>query len=248
MKRCPNCNDFALYDDNVSTCPICDSNLVTYSRNGSTSTTSTGTGTTRTREPVRPNTETQRTNTANATQQTAPEFERISGLRYHYRGIITEISSHARLHTRLKKWVNAVFRGEPYQLGHTSHETIIRVEEFHNGRVAGRKRDLVYYGDVEGRFNYGDDVSITAKRRGDRYIVTNMYLNETESRVRPGPQIPAGIIAILSLILLVVAIYLIGGIIAFITSGALFVLFEKAITIIIVVAVLWWIVRGLFRR
>ena len=248
MKKCPNCNDFSLYDDNVLTCPICDSNLVTYNRNGSTSTTSTGSGTTRTREAVKPNTETQRQNTANATQQTAPEFERISGLRYHYRGIITEISSHTRLHTRLKKWVNAVFRGEPYQLGNTSHETIIRIEEFHNGRVAGRKRDLIYYGDVEGRFNHGDDVSITAKRRGDRYIVTNMYLNETESIVRPGSQIPAGIISILSLLLLVAAIYLVSGIIAFINSGALFVLLEKAITIIIVVAALWWIVHDSFKR
>ena len=244
MKKCPKCNDFALYDDNVSTCPICDSNLVTYVRNGNSSTASTSARIRR--EPIRPNNETQSTYTTNAAQQTVPEFERKSGFRYHYRGLIAESDSHGRFHTRLKKWVNAVFRGEPYQLGNTTHETIIRVEEFHNGRVAGRKRDLVFYGDVEGRFKNGDDVSITAKHRGDRYIVTRMYLNETESRVRPGPQIPAGIVAILSLIILVAAIYLVGGLIAFITSGALWVLLEKAVSLIIVIAVLWWFVKGLF--
>lgn len=244
MKRCPNCNDFALYDDNVSTCPICDASLVAYSRKGSSS----SAGDDAAREPIRPNSDRQRSNATSSSQQSAPEFERISGLRYHYRGIITEINSHARLHTRLKKWLNALFRGEPYQFGNTSHETIIRVEEFRNGRIAGRKRDLVYYGDVEGRFNHGDDVSITAKRRGDRYIITNMYLNETESRVRTGPQIPASIIAILSLIILIAAIYLIGGIIGFITSGALYVLLENALSVIIVVVVLWWVLRRLFRR
>lgn len=244
MKRCPNCNDFALYDDNVSTCPICDTSLVTYNRKENSS----SAGDNATREPIRPNNDRQRANTTNSSQQSAPEFERISGLRYHYRGIITEINSHARFHTRFKKWLNALFRGEPYQFGNTSHETIIRVEEFRSGRVAGRKRDLVYYGDVEGRFNHGDDVSVTAKRRGDRYIVTNMYLNETETRVRTGPQISAGIIAALSLILLIAAIYLVGVIVAFITSGALFILFENALSIVLVAVILWWILRRLFRR
>lgn len=244
MKRCPNCNDFALYDDNVLTCPICETNLVTYSKNTNSSLGSAE----GTKEPIRPNNVNKRNNSANASRQVVPEFERRSGLRYHYRGTITEISSHSRLHTKLKKWVNAIFRDEPYQLGNTSHETIIRIEEFHDGHVAGRKRDLIYYGDVEGRFNYGDDVNITAKRRGDRYIVTKMYLNETDSRVRTGPQIPAVVIAFLTLILLIAIAFIIAGIVSLITSGVLMELIEKAITIVVVIAALWLIIRGLFRK
>ena len=249
MKRCPTCNDFALYDDNIHTCPICDSTLVTYVRNvSSRSSTDSTNWETNNGEPVRSN-NTQSTNSEqHGANRATPVFETRSGLRYHYRGIVTEITPRARLHNRLKKWIYALFRGEPYQFGNTSHETVLRIEEFHIGRVSGRKRDLIFYGDVEGRFNVGDDVDIIAKRRGDRYIVTRMYLNETESYVRSGPQIPAGIVAILSLIALVLALYLVGGVVAFIASGALLVLLDKAIGVIIVIAVVWWLFRSFFRR
>ena len=216
MKKCPKCNDFALYDDNVRTCPICDAELVSYIRGGVSGGTSSGSNTSNNRggssrgdeQPIRPNNRSQNTG-ANNTQSAVPQFETRSGLRYQYRGTITEIHSNARINSRMKKWVNALFRFEPYQFGHTSHETIIRVEGFHTGRVSGQRRDLIFYGDVEGRFNYGDDVTINAKRRGDRYIVTNMYLNETQSFVRPRPQIPAGVIALITLGLLVLALFLV---------------------------------------
>ena len=32
MKRCPSCNDFALYDDSIDTCPICGTTLIRYRR------------------------------------------------------------------------------------------------------------------------------------------------------------------------------------------------------------------------
>ena len=101
------------------------------------------------------------------------------------------IRDRARYHNRFKKIVNALFRGEPYQFGNTSHETVFRVEGFHDGLLSGRKRDLIYYGDIEGRINYGDDVVVNAKKMGDRYIVTSLYSNETESQIKPPPQIPA---------------------------------------------------------
>lgn len=32
MKKCPSCNDYALYDDEITTCPLCGATLVTYRR------------------------------------------------------------------------------------------------------------------------------------------------------------------------------------------------------------------------
>lgn len=57
--------------------------------------------------------------------------------------------------------------------------------------MSGKKRDLIFYGDIEGRLNYGDDVRAVVKKRGDRYVATKIYSNETESQIRPTPQIPA---------------------------------------------------------
>lgn len=37
MKRCPKCNDLALYSDEILACPICDTALVKYVRQGTSS-------------------------------------------------------------------------------------------------------------------------------------------------------------------------------------------------------------------
>lgn len=237
MKKCPNCNDFALYDDNVAVCPICDARLTAYTRPGA--------ATERDKTIIMPRNDQQHQEQSGSE---TPQFETKQGLRYVYRGMITEINHHARFHNRLKKWVFAFFRGEPYQFGNTSHGSVVRIEEFHHDRISGRKRDLVFYGDVEGRFNYGDDVTVIAKRRGDRYIVTRMYLNETESRVRPTPQIPSAIIVVFSLLLLIAVVYLLVSIAGFFASGAFLVLLQKLFSFAIVVLVLFWIARALFRR
>lgn len=220
MKKCPNCNDFALYDDDVAACPICGASLVKYQRRSSTRVQS------EPQEVIQPivhDTEPER-----RSNNIAPEFETKQGLRYVYRGTVTEISSRARYHNRFKKIVNALFRGEPYQFGNTSHETVFRVEGFHDGLLSGRKRDLIYYGDIEGRINYGDDVVVNAKKMGDRYIVTSLYSNETESQIKPPPQIPA-----LLFWILIIAIAL--GIFYLASSGILASLLIKVATYAILI-------------
>ncbi len=250
MKKCPRCNDFALYDDNVQFCPVCETELIMYRRgnaSGATYKDDAGSNTHNDEQPIRPHNRTQ-PDRVNTDQSTEPQFETRSGLRYQYRGTITEIHPDSRFNSRLKKWIYALLRSEPYQFGHTSHKTIIRVEGFHTGRVSGERRDLIFYGDVEGRFNHGDDVTITAKKRGDRYIVTNMYLNETQSYVRPGPQIPAGVIALATVGMFLLALFLIIGLINFIKSGAFWALLKKVVVIAIVIVAAWWLIRSLFRR
>lgn len=235
MKKCAQCNDFALYDDITGNCPICGATLVTYSRGGSMETSAIN-------NVVHPN-----NTSCENDEEAAPVFENKQGFRYVYRGIITEVSSHSRFHNRLKKWINAIFRAEPYQFGNTSHETIFRLEEFTNGKVAGRKQNFVFYGDVEGRLIIGDDATVTAKRRGDRYIVTRLFLNETGQHVRPAFQIPSGLITVTFGFALVFLVALVTGVGGFIASGALYVVLEKLLSVAIVALLIYWIFKGIIK-
>lgn len=217
MKRCPSCNDFALYDDSIDTCPICGTTLIRYRRR---KTMAIREDSLKVIEPVSYTPELTREYDGGT-----PEFETREGFNYVYRGTVTEISSHVRYHNRFKKIVNALLRGEPYQFGNTSHETVFRIEGFHDGLVSGRKRDLIFYGDIEGRINYGDDVIAIARKLGDRYVVIRLYSNETESQIKAPPQIPASLFWILDLVVIF-------GIICLISSGVLFDILIYAILIV----------------
>lgn len=207
MKNCPNCNDFALYDDEITKCPLCGTTLVKYYHTSHRTIDDVKTVV----SPIISNTDTGRSDVDNTQTVSVPSFETQNGLRYVYRGTVTEINSHTRYHNRLKKIVNAIFRGEPYQFGNSSHETVFRIEEFHRGRLSGKKRDLIFYGDIEGRLNYGDDIRAVVKKRGGRYVATSLYSNETESQIKPTPQIPSWIFTVLALCLFVAICYFIGS-------------------------------------
>ena len=244
MKKCTHCNDFAIYEDSVQKCPICSNTLVDYFSD---------------KPPVPPQPEPKPVKGDDLTRpvntyQPIPPFERRRGRHYVYRGTVSEIHPQSRLHSRGKKLVNSIFIGEPYQFGNTSQETIFRVEELHSEGFSVQSRDCVFYGDVEGRFNYGDDVTVTTKRVRDRYIVTDMFLNETNSRVRPGAQIPAGVVRLLAVLALVLAVLLVIGIISFIAGGGLMVIFSGIISIImkflpyiLLIAGVYFLIRYLIR-
>ena len=239
MKRCDNCNDMALYDDVISNCPVCNAKLVDYIRIEQPSNRQ------NTIRPVQPISEMP---DRPVNVQSPPEFETRSGIFYQYRGMVSEIQSQSRLHSRLKKIINSLFRGAPYQFGHTSHETVFRIDEFTDTRLNGRRRDFVFYGDVEGRFFVGDDVLIRARRKGDRYVVQHMYLNETNTQIRPTPQLPAVFVWIILLLLIGLCYALVTGLIAVIESGVIGAFFHRILPyVIIVVGLLLWI-RYRYRR
>lgn len=206
MKRCPNCNDFALYDDEIMNCPICDARLVTYT-SGGTKVDDT---------VVRPETENYQTQRGN----NPPQFETVNGNTYTFRGMVTEISTQQRWNNRMKKFLNSIFRSEPYQFGNTSQECVLRIEEFRNGRMASQRRDVFFYGEAEGRVTYGDDVTITAKRKNGRFIVTRLQVNDTGANVRPSVQIPAGIIKFFAAFVALIVLYLVVGFISLVATGS----------------------------
>lgn len=224
MKRCPYCDDFALYEDDVDKCPLCSNILESVSDVKSNMDNAAVNNFNDTNDSVIVGRKVENNN--NLPSSSTPTFLIRRGNRYVFRGIITEIHPQSRLHNKMKKWLNSLFYSEPYQFGNTSQSTIFRVEEFQNQGFANQKRDLIFYGDVEGRFNYGDDVTVTTKRRGDRYIVTRFVLNETQTEVRPTAQLSSDFIKLLSMLIVLFIIGLVMGLVSFVTSGAILAVFN----------------------
>lgn len=222
MKRCANCNDFALYEDSQSLCPVCGGRLETYVRSNQPPQTPSF------QMPVA-------NNPVQNNRNDVPQFEVRRGNTYTFRGRVTDVSSQSRSYSRFRQICNALFRGEPYQFGSTTYSrggatcyrTRIRIEEFVNDRLATEKREVVFFGDAEGRLSYGDDVTVTAKRRGDRYIVKSLYCNDTQTPIRAESQIPpVGVWIILLLIISFIA-FVIGGIGELYASGFFTELFSR---------------------
>lgn len=246
MKYCPNCNDMALYDDSETLCPICDSHLAIYQ---SQSRQQQGNTRTSARRVVRP----MESDTASSEGNTY-QFERHTGRAYLFHGTVAEVNAQARLHNRFKKLVNSLFYGEPYQFGNTSHETIIRLEELHYGRLATQRRDLIAYGDINSIISIGDELTVRAVRHGDRYVVTSIYSDETESSVPISPQLPSAVIILLFLL----ALAFIWGIISFFANGGLIRIVDAILAVILAlvthllpsilgIAILIFIIRLLIR-
>lgn len=273
-KQCPNCNGFALYEDTLQTCPVCNGVLVTYQRTGAARPAG-GAGAARpagsagaarpagsagaTRPAggagaTRPTGGAGAARPAGSAGQTAaqpqpPAFRtELGGRQVQFRGTIREVTHSTRLHSRFKKIVNSVFQREPYQLGHTSHYTTLRIEEYHPGMYAGNTIDVIFYGDVEGRVYRGDDVTVTTKRIGDRYVVTRLERNDGQGEVvQPTPQMSAGLIIALILLAIGLPVGFVagGGLTAL--AGALVnlagAILPTAVTIGLAVYILYKIIR-----
>ena len=265
MKRCPTCNDFALYEDDLFECPICGSYLEVYSRNAAVGRRPTVPGSSSMdypvshTVPVSPVTpadvdvtravEPYGTGQSTVGQRTDryPQFEQRSGRDYIFRGTITEIHSLARYPNRMKKIINSLFHAEPYQFGNTAHATILRIEEF-SDRLSGQKRDVTFYGDVEGYVSHNDDVRVVCRRVGSRYIVRRMYSLETDSAVTPAPYISAAVVRFIALVLLALIVCLVIGVGDFVQSGAAAELGEGLLILVGILLVCRYAWRRRFRR
>ncbi len=220
MKQCPNCQGLELYDDEEIRCPHCDSVLVPYVRSRRTS----SSGNPTQEETVRPTTP---HSSARRAQQ--PEFEQRVGRKLQYRGIVDSITPSSRFMPRFLKWANAVFRGQPFQLGNPVHETTIRIEEISQSRLPDRMRSLVYYGELN-ELDVGDDVTISAYRKNSRLIIKRIRINDIESDVKPHGQISAAAMRIVSVIALSCIVFIIAAITSFFTSGGIWKLFDSLVT------------------
>lgn len=107
-------------------------------------------------------------------------------------GRITEIEHHEVFYSKLRKTINSLFRGEPYQFGHQTAEYVVRVEELAGGFTA-QTMDFFLFGNYMGRLHPGDEVVIVASF-SERNVVKSIYNVVTDSDIKPGLQLSAAFI------------------------------------------------------
>lgn len=112
---------------------------------------------------------------------------------FQYHGRITEIEHHEVFNSKWHKLFNSLFRGEPYQFAHQTSEYTLRLEGISDG-YPNEVTDVCMYGNYLGRIHVGDEVTANVKDYHNRRVIKSLYNHTTESSVRPGLQIPAGIV------------------------------------------------------
>ncbi len=124
---------------------------------------------------------------------TSPKFVAAYGsgtIKCH--GRITEIEHHEVFYSKLRKTINSLLRGEPYQFGHQTAEYVVRVEELAGGFTA-QTMDFFLFGNYMGRLHPGDEVVIVASS-SERNVVKSIYNAVTDSDIKPGLQLSAAFI------------------------------------------------------
>lgn len=211
MKRCPECNDMALYDDTSMTCPICNATLVPYVRR--TAATSHAPQT-----PVRPVSGRQTAGVDEGRRN--PVFETVSGNEIKIRGLVSNVVLNSRTLTVRDKIADCFVRGVPFQFGNPVYETIIRVEEITDRGIPSQTRSIVFYGNAQGQIDIGDDVSINAVRRNDRIIARSVFVNDTESNVHTPLALNALLLLLVIVAVVLLALCLLFSIVEWFASGA----------------------------
>lgn len=201
MKRCSNCKDNTVYEANLILCPECQSVL----------------------EPIpggrRAETPPDMPPAYQPSLPSSPEpehtFETRRGRRVILNGAVAEISPRQYYPNRISKLVMAIFAGEPYQFGHTSIVTTLRVEEHTTTGLPARGRDVIIFGNLQSTLVPGDDVEVTASIRGGRHrglVARRIYNHTTDSVARVQPHISAAFFRILLLVIALPLCMILGSI------------------------------------
>lgn len=150
----------------------------------------------------------------------SPVFTRhiFNGIECH--GRIVEIDHREVFNGKWHKLFNAVIRNEPYQFAYQTAEYTIRVENI-TDEYPTDIMDFCMYGNYMGRLQVGDEVVIKAKNYSDRRVVREIYNSTTASMVRPGFQIPAGLIKVCVFGVLAIIVALMCTMVWFFKSGAI---------------------------
>jgi len=245
MRRCPECR--TVYEEGTNLCPDCGEPTIRISPSE------------RAAGPARQSGESIRSTTPafdasrqnNSGNDTTHVFMQRSGFGYTINGAIAESQTQQYYQSKLTKIVRAVFSGEPYQLAHTSHATIFRVEEHVTRGYPENACDVTLYGNMKNIFAVGDDVTVTAKRKGARMVARRVYNHSINNYVGIQPNIPAGVIRFFTLLVVIVLINLLNVIInadySAIGNG-LMSLISGILPTAATIAIIWFLVKKIFRR
>ena len=238
MKRCPECMVF--FEDNLDVCPTCGERLESWNNTDQPNSR---------KEPIHLHND---HGTAEENSSTNPYvFETASGNSIIINGAVAEVSTQQYYQSKFTKFFQALVSGEPYQLSHTSFVTIFRVEEHTSVGYPEQARDITLYGNVQNIFAAGDDVTVTARRTGNRLVARNVYNHSIDSDVRVQPNIPAGVIRFFAMLMLVAVIIVLHALFTadYAAMGNVIVaLISSALPVIITLWILWYLVKSFFKK
>lgn len=238
MKQCPECN--LIYEDNMDVCPNCGSVLQSF-------------------EPQRTNNarnitinpyDSVRKGVTSVNDRTYT-FESVSGRTYTINGSVAESSTQQYYQSKFTKFFHAIFSGEPYQLSHTTFVTVFRVEEQVRSGFPMNARDIVLYGEMQNLFAVGDDVTVTARRKGSRLVARRVFNHSIDSLIRVQPYIPAGVIrgfSLATLLLLGVLLYMITHIDYAALGSRIVSLIAAFVPALVGIGLIWLMIRSFFKR
>ncbi len=184
MKRCPNpnCGSAIVYGNDRTACPFCHSRLLDIAAEMEAPD-----GTI-----LPPDSVTIR-DAGKEADMRETAFILRSPRRIMCHGRVTEIDHHEVFNSRYYKLFNSLLRGEPYQFAHQTIEYTIRMENISEG-VPTKMTDFCLFGSYLGRLQVGDEVIVHARDLNNRRIVKAIYNETTDTVIKPGLQIPAGVI------------------------------------------------------
>lgn len=135
-----------------------------------------------------------------------------SGTKIHVYGAVATVNQQQYYQSVLTKVLNAVFRAEAYQFGHTTFTSIIRVNEIVNDGYPEESIDLLVFGNIQGIVTAGDTIDATAFHSRGRYIIRSASINGAP--LRQQARLPAGLFQSAALVILTLIILLIFSIIS----------------------------------
>lgn len=238
MKRCQHCNVF--YEDRFELCPTCGERLCQVDDRDDVG------------EGAAPFSHTESTG-HRSDHRNSITFEETRGADVIINGAVAESSTQQYYQSKFSKFIRALFSGEPYQLSHTTLETVFRVEEHVEYGYPEQARDITLYGNAQNIFAVGDDVTVTARRVGERLIARKILNHSINSEVHVQPNIPAGVVRLFmffAFLIVAVVIYKITAVdYAAVGSNigkALLSCLYAILPTIIGIWVFWKILKGLF--
>lgn len=238
MKRCGECN--AIYEDQYDICPTCGEKLESYTQ------ASGGTTHRNTYSQREENSRSYANNQQNSSERSSYVFEQQNGANVIINGAVVEANTQQYYQSKFTKIIQALFSGEPYQLSHTSFVTIFRVEEHTMRGYPEHARDITVYGNTQNLFAVGDDVTVEARRRGNRYVAKRIYNHSIDSNMHIQPYIPAGAIWGILIAIIALIIMLISSLPAI--GAGIIKLIGSLMPVIVVIGIFWYVFRSFFKK
>lgn len=173
MKYCPTCGEYALYDDEITSCPLCNTTLRPYIFE---------------EEEVRYQ-DIDRAPTFEEIRPERQEFRRTNGLYTEYHGSIVSVEHYHRIYPFFIKVIRSLFLNEPFQFGYLTYYTNIIIEENRYDALPENQVSLIYNGDIMGKVYAGEEVDIRTKII-NRNRIGSIRNSDNGRRVRPAFSIP----------------------------------------------------------